>query len=94
MGCILTDSDLIRGVSRETGLKQEDVKKVVRSIESLVHSFLKQGEKVQIQGVGTLDTRVRVARQGRNFKTGELMTVPERRVIKFTPAKALKQSVA
>ena len=44
-------------------------------------------------GLGIFSTKVRAARQARNPRTGQAISVPSMRVPKFRPAKALKEAV-
>ncbi|MFZ2048716.1 MAG: HU family DNA-binding protein [Minisyncoccia bacterium] len=73
-----------------TKVQAEEVVDVV--IDSIVHS-LKKGGEVSIAGLGIFSTKVRAARQARNPRTGESISVPSMRVPKFRPAKALKDAV-
>ncbi|HEY9661109.1 MAG TPA: HU family DNA-binding protein, partial [Allocoleopsis sp.] len=46
-----------------------------------------QGEKVTLVGFGTFEPRERQAREGRNPKTGESMTIPATKVPAFSAGK-------
>ena len=60
-----------------------------RNMEALV-----QGEKVQLIGFGTFETRERKARQGRNpRKPGETIEIAASKAPVFKAGKALKDSV-
>ena len=54
---------------------------------------VKKGEKVSIHGFGSFEQVKRSARKGHNPKTGEEITIPEKKAPKFTPSKVLKESV-
>lgn len=71
-------------------MQAEEVVDVV--IDSIVGS-LKKGGEVSIAGLGIFSTKVRAARQARNPRTGEAISVPSMRVPKFRAAKALKDAV-
>jgi len=73
-----------------TKVQAEEVVDVV--IDSIVSS-LKKGGEVSIAGLGIFSTKVRAARQARNPRTGEAISVPSMRVPKFRAAKALKEAV-
>ena len=73
-----------------TKVQAEEVVDVV--IDSIVSS-LKKGGEVSIAGLGIFSTKTRAARQARNPRTGESISVPAMRVPKFRPAKALKDAV-
>lgn len=61
-------------------------------IDSIV-STLKSGGEVSIAGLGIFSTKKRAARQARNPRTGETISVPAMNVPKFRAAKALKEAV-
>lgn len=61
-------------------------------IES-VEETLERGEKVQLVGFGTFETRKRAARIGRNPKTKEEINIPESTVPVFKPGKEFKDKV-
>lgn len=63
--------DLIAEVAAKTGLTKKDSEKAVNAFGEVVTEFLAKGEKVQLIGFGTFETRERAAREGRNPQTGE-----------------------
>lgn len=73
-----------------TKVQAEEVMDLV--IDSIV-STLKNGGEVSIAGLGIFSTKTRAARQARNPRTGETISVPAMKVPKFRAAKALKDSV-
>jgi DNA-binding protein HU-beta len=73
-----------------TKVQAEEVVDVV--IDSIVNT-LKKGGEVSIAGLGIFSTKTRAARQARNPRTGESISVPSMRVPKFRPAKGLKDAV-
>jgi DNA-binding protein HU-beta len=58
-----------------------------------VTRHLKQGDRVRIGGLGTLEVRQREARTGRNPATGEMMQIAASKKVAFRPAKELKEAV-
>jgi DNA-binding protein HU-beta len=50
-----------------------------------------QGEEVAIHGFGKFKVVERGARKGRNPQTGEAVRIAARKVLKFEPAKAMKE---
>ncbi len=61
-------------------------------IDSIVDT-LKKGGEVSIAGLGIFSTKQRAARQARNPRSGESISVPAMKVPKFRAAKALKEAV-
>ncbi len=74
------------------GTKVQAEQAVETVITSIVNS-LKKGEEVSIAGLGIFSVKTRAARQARNPRTGETLTVPAMKVPKFRAAKALKDAV-
>jgi DNA-binding protein HU-beta len=58
-----------------------------------VTQHLKQGDRIRINGLGTLEVRKRVARTGRNPATGVMMQIAASKKVAFRPAKELKEAV-
>ena len=58
-----------------------------------VTRHLKQGDRIRINGLGTLEVRKREARTGRNPATGEAMQIAASKKVAFRPAKELKEAV-
>ncbi len=58
-----------------------------------VKGALKKGQKVTLVGFGTFSVAKRKARQGRNPRTGETITIKATRVPKFAAGKAFKSTV-
>lgn len=54
-------------------------------------SALAAGNKIGIPGFGKLETKQRSARTGRNPQTGEEITIEAHSVLKFDPAKRVKE---
>ena len=82
--------DSIHGKLGGTKVQAEEI--VDMMIDSIV-STLKGGGEVSIAGLGIFSTKQRAARQARNPRTGESISVPAMRVPKFRAAKALKEAV-
>jgi len=61
-------------------------------IESVTR-HLKQGDRIRIGGLGTLEVRRREARSGRNPATGETIQISASRKVAFRVAKELKEAV-
>ena len=73
-----------------TKVQADEVMDIV--IDSIVNT-LKSGGEVSIAGLGIFSTKQRAARQARNPRTGESISVAAMKVPKFKAAKALKEAV-
>ena len=85
--------DLIAEVAAKTGLTKKDSEKAVNAFGEVVTEFLAKGEKVQLIGFVTFETRERAAREGRNPQTGEAIKIAATVVPAFKAGKALKDAV-
>ena len=67
--------------------------KAVKAFTDAVAEELKKGGKVQLVGFGTFEVSERAAREGRNPRSGETMSIPASKMPKFKAGKALKDMV-
>ncbi|MFZ2559901.1 MAG: HU family DNA-binding protein, partial [Lactococcus chungangensis] len=67
--------ELIAKVAESADLTKKDAEKAVNAVFASVSEFLAKGEKVQLIGFGTFETRERAAREGRNPQTGDSIKI-------------------
>ena len=89
----MNKQDIAGAVHQKLGGTKVQAEDVVDTVIDAVVSTLKKGGEVSIAGLGIFSTKTRAARQARNPRTGEAISVPAMRVPKFRPAKALKEAV-
>ncbi|MFB5189533.1 HU family DNA-binding protein [Alicyclobacillus fastidiosus] len=89
----MNKQDLINKAAEKTGLTKKDSEATVNAIFETIEEALAAGEKVQIIGFGTFETRARAARSGRNPQTGEVIEIPASTVPAFKPGNNLKEKV-
>ena len=80
--------DIIKAVAKVLTTKGESALAVETTFET-VRQALNRGEKVVISNFGTFRVKSRQPRTGRNPKTGEPVTVPARRGVRFKASKNL-----
>ena len=90
----MNKAELIAAVAEKTGLSKKDTEAVVSASLEVITESLAQGEKVQLVGFGSFETKARAARIGRNPRTKEEIKIPASKVPVFKPGKALKDAVA
>jgi DNA-binding protein HU-beta len=86
-------TDLVKGVSITTGFTQADVTRVIDATLSAIKAGIQAGEKIDLRGFGIFSLATRAARNGRNPITGDVVAIPEKKVVKFKPSKDLKAAV-
>jgi DNA-binding protein HU-beta len=87
-------AELVACVAEKTGFTKKDAEVAVNAFVSCVEETLVKGEKVQLIGFGTFETRQRKARQGRNpRKPDEVIKIAASKAPVFKAGKALKDAV-
>ncbi|MBQ8148861.1 MAG: HU family DNA-binding protein [Lachnospiraceae bacterium] len=89
----MNKTELVAAIAEKTGLSKKDAEKAVKAFTDVVSEELKKGEKIQLVGFGTFEVVDRPAREGRNPKTGETMSIAASKAPKFKAGKALKDMV-
>ena len=90
----MNKAELIAAVAEKTGLSKKDTEAVVSASLEVITESLAQGEKVQLVGFGSFETKARAARIGRNPRTKEEIKIPASKLPVFKAGKALKDSVS
>ena len=90
----MNKAELVAAVAEKTALSKKDSEKVVNAAFEAITEALVAGEKVQLVGFGSFETKERNARVGRNPRTKEEIQIPASRVPAFKAGKALKDAVA
>ena len=89
----MNKTELVAAMAEKTELSKKDAEKALKAFTDVVAEELKKGEKVQLVGFGTFEVAEREAREGRNPRTGETMTIAASQSPKFKAGKALKDSL-
>ena len=89
----MNKTELIAAVAKATELKKVEADKAVNAVISTIQKTLKKGEKVQLIGFGTFESRKRPARVARNPRTGEEIKVKASKAPVFKASKALKDEM-
>jgi len=78
-------------VSNNTGETKRKTQSIVTEIFGVIGEALRSGDEVTIRNFGRFYPKTRNARMGRNPKTGESVSIPEKTVYKFVPRGSMKQ---
>ena len=84
-------SELIQKIADENPhLFQRDVERIVNTIFVEITDALASGDRVELRGFGAFSVKTRDARVGRNPRTGEAVSVDQKKVPFFKTGKLLR----
>ena len=89
----MNKTELIAAVAEKAEISKKDAEKAVKAFTDAVAEELAKGGKVQLVGFGNFEVSERPAREGRNPRTGETMTIAASKTPKFKPGKALMDEI-
>ena len=90
----MNKAELITSMAEKSKLTKKDAELALKSFIESVEEALENGEKVQLVGFGTFETRERAARQGRNPRDPEqVIDIPASKAPVFKAGKGLKDII-
>ena len=89
----MNKTELIAAVAEATGVTKKDATATVNATFAAIEKALVKGDKVQLIGFGTFETRKQAARMGKNPRTGEAVKIAACTKPAFKAGKALKDAV-
>ena len=91
---LMTRAELIESLAnKHKELSPKVVDASVREIFELMIETLAKGDRIEIRGFGSFEIRTREPRMAHNPKTGEKVSLDERRAVHFKPGVELKSRV-
>ena len=94
----MNKSELTQKLAERSNLSKAEASRAVDALfsvqDGIIARALKSGEKVQITGFGSFETRKREARTGRNPRTGKEIKIKASKSAAFRAGKGLKDSVS
>jgi len=88
----LIKSELVQIIAnRNPHLFQRDVENIVNAVFDEITDSLAQGSRVELRGFGAFSVKNRPAREGRNPRTGDKVSVEEKWVPFFKTGKELRE---
>jgi DNA-binding protein HU-beta len=89
----LTLKQLAAQLADEHALSKSKSEALLGDLVTLVTSHLKQGTRLRLTGLGTLQVRQIAPRTGRNPATGETILIEARKRVTFRSAKELMDAI-
>ena len=89
----ITKNSLVNLLHDEVGLNKREAREFIETFFEVIKLELENGNDVKISGFGNFNLRDKAARPGRNPKTGEDVTISERRVVTFKSGLKLRSKL-
>ena len=92
----MNKSDLVDALANATGMTKADSGRAVDALfgaSGVIAGALSRGQRVQITGFGTFETKHRKERTGRNPRTGQTIRITATKTPGFRAGKGLKDAV-
>ena len=86
----MNKQELIDAVAASTGESKASTGEAIDAILEAVTAAVTRGDTVQLIGFGSFSTGARAERTGRNPSTGETITIPAAKTVKFTAGKGIQ----
>ena len=86
----MTKKEIVRSIAEKLNLTQLQTKEIVQNVfECLAETLVADG-RVELRNFGVFEVKNRKARKARNPRTGEEVSVKEKKVVVFKSGKALE----
>jgi nucleoid DNA-binding protein len=86
----VTKKDIVRTISEEVGLTQQQTKEIVqKTFDAIVESLVRE-RRIELRNFGVFEVKPRAARMARNPRTGQQVEVPSKFVVTFKPGKTME----
>lgn len=90
----MTKQDLVTAIAEKANMAKKEAEAALNAMTEAIQEALAKGDKVQLIGFGTFETRERAARTGRNpRKPEETIEIPASKQPTFKAGKSLKDAV-
>jgi len=89
----MNKAELIEAIATNAKLTKVDSKKALDAFVKAVSTALKKGEKVALVGFGSFNVSKRSARAGRNPRTGAVIKIAAKKVVRFKAGSELTLKV-
>ena len=86
-----TKTDIVEAVyAKQIGFTKKEASELVDAVLDVMKEAIGNGETVKVSGFGKFVVKQKSERVGRNPKTGETISISQRRVLTFKPSNVLK----
>ena len=89
----MNKGELVAALAAKTELSKKDSEAALNGLIEVIGDTIAKGEKVQLIGFGTFESKERPARTARNPRTGAEVKIAASKAPAFKAGKALKDKV-
>ena len=89
----MNKTELVEQIAQKADLSRREAESAVDATLKTIEEQLARGEEITLTGFGKFHVAQRGAREGRNPRTGESMTIAASKVPRFTAGSGLKKAV-
>jgi nucleoid DNA-binding protein len=89
----MTLEQLTDQLSEQLSISKVQAHETVHALTKQITQALLAGDRVSLPGLGSLSVGSRKARSGRNPRTGEVIHIAERKVVKFSTSSQLSATL-
>ena len=82
--------DIITGVVTRTGITKTKAELAVETVFESMKKALAKGDRIELRGFGVFNVKPRKTGIGRNPRTGEEVSIPPGKAVRFKPGKELQ----
>ncbi len=90
----MNKTELIEAIAARSQTSKAQTTVMLNGLLEIIQETMANGNDVQLVGFGTFSVSERASREGRNPSTGQTLTIPAKKVVKFKPGKAFSDAVA
>jgi DNA-binding protein HU-beta len=90
----MNKGELVDKIADKTDVTKKQADAVLTAILDSIMEAVSTDDKVTLVGFGSFESRKRQAKEGRNPRTGETMTIPATTVPVFSAGKLFKEKVS
>jgi DNA-binding protein HU-beta len=85
--------DVINAIAEQAGISKKEASAAFDAFVGYISDSCQRGERCAIPGLGSFNVSQRKAREGRNPRTNEKITIPASKNVRFKAGKDLREMV-
>lgn len=89
----MTKLELVARMAESARITKTVAEKTLNAFIATTTEALSQNQKITLVGFGTFDVANRSSREGRNPRTGQPITIPATRAVRFKAGNRLKDAI-